>query len=389
MATSITTVAARDKLKTQHEPHWLKVSTGCYIGFRKITPTSTGTWVARAYDQTTRKQTKHALGAFDDVLPARRYDAARKAAQDWFDHIAKGGTPTGSTISEVCANYVKHLRKRKGDTAADDVERRFKAYVLDDAAFASTDVSKLTPLLVGKWLDRLRERKTTSGGNRGETRTDSSLNRDVTPFRAALNLAHDDGLVTSDFAWRVKLRPIPAADRRRDLYLDRDQRRKFIEKAAPDVALLLKGLSLVPLRPGALAALTVADFNKRLGVLRIPDDKAGAGRGIKLPQTTAAFFAEAIKDKLPTAPLLARADGVAWNKDSWKGPVKDAVTVAKLPAETTLYTMRHSVITDLVHAGADLLTVAQVAGTSVRMIEAHYGHLRDNVVVAALDGLAL
>lgn len=58
-----------------------------------------------------------------------------------------------------------------------------------------------------------------------------------------------------------------------------------------------------------------------------------------------------------------------------------------LPSETTAYTLRHSTITDLVHAGVDLLTVAQISGTSVRMIEKHYGHLRSNVAKSALEVL--
>ncbi|MGJ7530784.1 hypothetical protein [Variovorax sp. GB1P17] len=40
-----------------------------------------------------------------------------------------------------------------------------------------------------------------------------------------------------------------------------------------------------------------------------------------------------------------------------------------------MYTLRHNTITDLVQAGLDTLTVAQIAGTSVWMIELYYGHL--------------
>jgi hypothetical protein len=47
------------------------------------------------------------------------------------------------------------------------------------------------------------------------------------------------------------------------------------------------------------------------------------------------------------------------------------------------------VITDLVHDGLDLLTVAQLSGTSVAMIEKHYGHLRSEVAAGALAKLAL
>jgi integrase len=389
MAAKIDTVGGRDRLKPRREPYWQRIVKGCYIGFRKASADTAGTWVARAYDEAASKQSYRALGVFDELPEHQRFDAAVKAAREWFDHLGRGGAPTGATVKDICERYVEHLRRNKRDKAAADAERRFKVYVLDDPAFAALDVTRLTPLHVERWVERLRSRSTKSGASRGHERTESTLNRDVTPFRAALNLAHDDGLVTSDFAWRVKLRPLPDADRRRDLYLDRDQRRKLIAAARADLALLVTGMSLLPLRPGALAALKVGDFDQRLGVLRVPADKAGAGRAVKLPAATAEFFAAAARGKLPAAPLLARADGKAWDKDAWKWPMKDAVEAAKLPPAATLYTLRHSTITDLVHAGADLLTVAQVAGTSVRMIEKHYGHLRDSVATDALRALAL
>jgi site-specific recombinase XerD len=143
------------------------------------------------------------------------------------------------------------------------------------------------------------------------------------------------------------------------------------------------------LRPGALAKLTASDYEQHLKVLRIGHDKVGKDRRIKMPDVTAAFFDRAGKGKLPSAPLLARADGKAWNKDAWKGPVKETALGAKLPEGTMTYTLRHSVISNLVHDGLDLLTVAQISGTSVAMIERHYGHLRSEVAVTALARLAL
>lgn len=299
------------------------------------------------------------------------------------------GTTSGATVADACARYVKHLRTHKTDRAANDAEARFKNYVLNHRKLASTELTKLTPLQLEAWRKALKELPTRSGGRRGELRSESTLNRDMTCFRAALNLAFLDGLVTSDFAWRSKLRPINNADRRRELYLDRSQRLKFIEKAPPDLAALLRGLCQLPLRPGALAKLTVGNFDKRLKVLKIGQDKAGKDRSIKLPDVTATFFEEACRGKLPSAPLLARADGKAWNKDAWKGPVKETVLSAALPEGTTAYTLRHSVISDLVHDGLDLLTVAQISGTSVAMIERHYGHLRSEVAASALAKLAL
>lgn len=82
-------------------------------------------------------------------------------------------------------------------------------------------------------------------------------------------------------------------------------------------------------------------------------------------------------------------NGIAWNKDAWKDPLKLAAQKAGLPAETVAYSLRHSVITDLVHGGLDLLTVAQISGTSIAMTEKYYGHLRGDVAAVALAKLVL
>ena len=97
------------------------------------------------------------------------------------------------------------------------------------------------------------------------------------------------------------------------------------------------------------------------------------------------FFTEAIQDKTPAAPLLATSYKQAWNKDSWKKPFKDAVTSAKLPEDVVLYSLRHTAISELIMGGMDSFWVAKLTGTSVAMIEKHYGHLSDDVVTAKLD----
>jgi integrase len=390
MAIRIDTVASREKLKPRREPYWHRIRKGCFVGYRKMTMVGHGAWLARARDEeVSAKQLFKPLGEFSELADHLRFDAATKAAQAWFDHLGHGGTARAATVQDACTRYVRHLRATKSERAANDAEARFKNYVLNHAKLAATELPKLTPAQLESWRKALREMPTRSGGRRGERRSDSTLNRDMTCFRAALNLAYLDGLLTTDFAWRSKLRPIKNADQRRELYLDRSQQLKFIEKAAPDLAYFLRGLALLPLRPGALATLTARDYDRRFKVLKIGEDKQGKDRKIKLPDVTAEFFDEASKDKLPGAPLLSRADGKAWNKDAWKKPVKAAAKAAKLPSGATAYTMRHSVISDLVHDGLDLLTVAQISGTSVAMIEEHYGHLRSNVAAGALARLAL
>ena len=46
-AVRIDTVDARGRLKARAEPYWTRITAGCQLGFRKLTPASTGTWVAK------------------------------------------------------------------------------------------------------------------------------------------------------------------------------------------------------------------------------------------------------------------------------------------------------------------------------------------------------
>jgi integrase len=210
----------------------------------------------------------------------------------------------------------------------------------------------------------------------------------MVPFRAALNMALENGEVTNDRAWRTALRPAEATGRRH-LYLDREQRRALLARLPADVAAFARGLCLLPLRPGALAALRVRDLEARNGELTVPEDKAGASRKIPVTGATLTMLKEQAKGKLPGAPLFARCDGAAWESYMWKDPIREAALAAKLPDGVVAYTLRHSTITDLVQNGLDLLAVALVSGTSVAMIEKHYGHLQRKQTAQALASLAL
>jgi integrase len=392
MTVRIDSVSSRQRLRPRREPYWHRVAKGCYLGVRKMTSDGEGTWVARAADEATGKQLYKALSEFSEHPAHERFDLAKKAAQEWFDHLGRGGSSEAVTVAGACGEYVAHLRSEGRNEAAKDVEGRFKRWVYP-TKLASVPLLKLSPKAVADWRTALAKTPAIPQDKQKaatKPRSASALNRDMTALRAALNFARENGHATTDQAWHSKLKPVDNADGRRDVYLDADQRRKLIEAAPEDLAALLRALSLVPLRPGAMAGLTAASFDGRLLTLTIGKDKAGADRKITLPKGTAAFFESMCKDKLPGAPLLARADGKPWDKDAWKGPIKDAVIAAKLPMATTAYALRHSTITDLIALHKlDTLTVAQLSGTSLQMIERHYGHLLRDHAANALAKLAL
>ena len=393
MAHKIDLVSARTSLKIRREPYWHRLSKGAYLGYRKMIAGSGGSWVGRLLDEDSGKQSYTALGDFSERPDFERFDAAKKAAQAWCDHRSAGGSAIAITVGEACKRYVQKQRDENKETAAKDYEVRFKRWMHCDRKLSNTPLVKLSAGQVNDWRVKLsktpslKQDKTKIGT---KARAPSTVNREMAILKAALNLAVRDGYATSDAAWKYKLTPIKDATGRRDCYLDADQRRALIANAPSDLALLLKALSLLPLRPGAVAALTAGNFDKRLSVLTLGKDKSGKDRKIPLPPATAAFFAEQARDKLPAAPLFARADGQFWNKDSWKYPFKDAVTTAKLPPAATAYALRHSTITDLLALHRlDSLTVAKLSGTSLAMIEKHYGHLLGDHAANALALLAL
>lgn len=101
-------------------------------------------------------------------------------------------------------------------------------------------------------------------------------------------------------------------------------------------------------------------------------------------------------------PTIFRSDAAtkaaqAWFEHLGRGGIAADATVAEACARYVTHLRTHKTdraandaeISDLVHDGLDLLTVAQISGTSVAMIERHYGHLRSEVAVTALARLAL
>ncbi|MEP2236271.1 MAG: tyrosine-type recombinase/integrase [Alteripontixanthobacter sp.] len=386
MASDLSKITARERLKAQREPHWQRLRAGCFLGFRPLKRGGKGTWIARVYDEDARKYRVKSLGDFGALTGNVVFTAAKKEAEALADLIEAGGKVRAKleTVADACRAYAEDRP---------EAESRFRRYVYSDAV-GKVRLAKLRRRHIAEWRKRLEEKpalvsRSKEGERRIRDRAPSTVNRDMAVLRAALAKVLPVGAPNSEAAWQEALKPIPNANGRRTLYLDRAQRRALLAKLDVEAKPFVQALCLLPLRPGAMAALTVGDFDKRTAELTIGEDKTGKPRRIKLPTEAAALLAGQAKGKLPNAPLFMRANGQSWNKETWKLPITAAVKKAELPREATAYTLRHSTITDLVTAGLPLLTIAQISGTSAEMIERHYGHLASDAAVKALGQLAL
>lgn len=386
MALDLSRVSKRNALPSRREPHWQRLRPGCFLGYRPSAKEGAGTWIARAYDEDYRKYRLKALGDFGSLPGRDRFGAAKKEAEAFATIVETGGQRDDSveTVEEACHLYA---------ASRPDAAGRFKRNVYPDP-IAKVKLTKLRRHHVEAWRQRLAKRpalvsRRKKGPQTTRDRAPSSINRDMAVLRAALNKVLPPGAPGTQAAWQEGLKAIRNANRQRTLYLDRNQRRALLEHISPEAQPFFRALSMLPLRPGAVAQLVVACFDQRTSELSIGKDKNGRPRRILLPQDMAKIFASQVEGRDAGDPLFTRSNGEAWDRNSWKVPISEAVRKAKLPAGTTAYTLRHSTITDLVISGLPLLTIAQISDTSVEMIERHYGHLCHDAAAKALASLTL
>jgi len=364
----------RNSLKPRREPYWgAPVARGLYLGFRRLA--HGGNWIARLRNED-GKQVYRSLGA---VSPENDYEAAKREAKRWAKAQAAGVESCDvETVADACADYVESLRKAKREAAAADAQRRF-ARTIDHDPLGKVKLAQLREKHLTAWRERLEAGKFASlPAMRGRPATPKPISpagfkRTLTALKAALNRAVSKRYVSADreLEWR-DVQPERDADGRRDVYLDKAQRRAFLDAMDADLRALAECIALTGCRPGDPAAILRKEYDGRTASVTFRT-KTG-GRTIPISQAAKALLDRQAKGKLPTAHLFTNG-GKPWTPQDWVGPVKDAAASVKLSPETVLYSLRHSWITDAIVGGMDLVTVAKLTGTSLAMIEKHYGHL--------------
>jgi integrase len=155
------------------------------------------------------------------------------------------------------------------------------------------------------------------------------------------------------------------------------------------------------LRPSELFALEQHDVDRELGVVYVR--RAYANGQLKPTKTRLSnravpLQAKALEalDRLPPSanPILfpnargGRIDFRSFGRRHWK-PAQEA---AGIEPHRDLYDMRHTYATFALRAGVPVVAVSRFIGSSIAMIDRHYGHLANDSrqhAVALLDALAL
>lgn len=372
----IDTPTQRLRLKVRREPYWVKLQDRGYLGFRRTD--GGGTWVARWRDELG----KHLYMALRPglIAPEAAHDEAARLAREWFKNAAAGVTAR-RTVRQAADAYVEALRQRKSESAAKEAEGRIKRTIL--AKLGDRPLDRLTTAELETWLYGMVPAGLEAEATRAAK---ASANRNLITLKALLNHAWSRGMVLSNGPWR-KLRAYKDTRRARDVFLNAEQRRKLLEKCSGTFRDLVEAALVTGARYGELRQLTAGDFDRRRKVLNVRKGKTGA-RSVPLSDAAVAVFTRIARNKLPAAFLFTRDDGKGWQHSDQDELMREAAKAAKLPKGTVFYTLRHTFIANAIIGGMDLHTVAKITGTSIRMIEEHYGKLLHDDARERLNAIA-
>jgi integrase len=372
MSSLIDTKAKRDRLAKRREPYWHKLILGGYIGYR--VGAIGGSWIAR-YRAEDGKQNYKSL-ELPAHKPANKYDVATTEARKWFDSQEQGFRARPGTVKEATDNYLKHL-KPKGEAALKDADGRINKHILP--TLADTPMDKLKTEQLQEWFHSF----VVDGTDEQIRKSKATANRNLAVLKAIFNRAYTNGLVSTDRAWK-HIKKFKDADGAREDFLTATQIKKLIDNSSGHFGELLKAGALTGARYGELAKLTVKSLDKNSGLLNVPNGKTGK-RVFPLTVSTKAFFVDLAKDRLPDAPLLTRNGVDPWNHGDQTKLMREVVTKAELPASVVFYTLRHSFISDLIDKNMNVFDIAKITGTSIEMIENHYGKFSLARVIKVLE----
>lgn len=388
------TRTSRNKLKIAHEPYWVGIGKGLYLGYRK--GAQGGSWIVRYYIND--KYVKQKLGKADDYQDSNNIDVldyfkaqefARKFANQQAKLAAGDSEQQSLTVQEAINNYLAWFKAhRKSFSTTEHVAKAHIIPTLGDKL-----VNKLTPQVIRQWHESIikqspRLRSTSLKQNYANfTNTaeairqrKASANRVLTVLKAALNHVWRDGYIESDEAWR-KVKPFHNVNAPKVRYLTLYECERLINVCEPDFRQLVRSALLTGCRYGELIRITANDFDAKQGTIHIRDSKSGKPRFIPLTQEGVTFFEQATIGKLGAALIFTHSDGSVWGTSHQSRRLKEACQIAKITPEISFHVLRHTYGSILASKGVPLQVIAELLGHSdIRITSQHYAHLMPSFV---------
>ena len=377
---NVKTPNGRKKLKPRNEPYWHVLSKCRSIGYRK--PLSgAGAWTARV-TLPDGKYVRQRLGEANDVGadPSLTiiYESASEAAIDWFGK--QGGLTSGgrATVKQAMERYLGHLESHKAESTASVSTSVINKHILP--AFGDTPLENLATDKLNDWKSSLIKKGLTK----------STANRVLTILRAGLNYAYKEGKVSSNQAWQ-RVEKFEKADKARKLFFKKEQVNTFLEAARnidTDFADICEAMFYAGTRPGdfELSVLRVKDVDLKSGTIEITEGKTGE-RTVYVPVAGLEVIRRRIKGKRQNDLVFVTGAGRAWQGQAIRKRFNQVIATTDLPQHAVPYVLRHSHISLALVGNLNIQIIAENCGTSIGMIEKHYGKFVPSVRRRLIDGV--
>jgi integrase len=394
---------ARVALKARHQPYWINIGEGVALGYRR--GPQGGSWYVRAYSGKGQYQQAQ-IGGADDYLDAngetvltfyQAQEKARKLAQS-HDRERGIGLSLDLTVAEAADKYLAWYKDHR--RAYTETEHSVRVHILP--ALGATRVDELTSAAIRRWLEQLaakparvrskKQAKQASYRTAPKTADEkrarkSTANRIFNILKAMLNRAYQDGLVTSDSAWR-KVKPFAKVDEARIRFLTDAEALMFVNACPADLRQLVRAALLTGARFGELAGLQAKDVNLDTAQVYFSPAKSGRSRHVPLNDEGVTLFKGIIAGKTGDQLLFTKASGEPWGKNHHVRPLLNACNIAKVKPAISFHELRHTYASHLAQAGVDLLTISKLLGhADTRITSKHYAHLADKTLAAAVAKL--
>ncbi len=407
--------------------HQEPLESGKYLCYRRPKSGASGSWFARwRPGGTTNSIHQERLGTADDYMDSDgsgtlNYKEAYKKAETWFRDQADSAhlQVTGETrrrgpftVADAMKDYLADA-ERRGVKGLKIMTLTSNAHIVP--VLGDIEVSKLTKRRIEDWLQSLANASRRRTGrprvegeevkhleapaNEDEKRArKDSANRILTNLNAALNLAHQNGMIKGPTPWRevARFKNVGSA---RVRFLNVVEQRRLVNACPAGFKELVQAALYTGCRYGELCRLVVRDFDAKAGTVLVEISKSGKPRHVTLTKEGTDWFKSHSAGKASSALMFTRpnakglvrkdlADPFAWAPHDQKKAMAKACEHAKIEA-IGFHELRHTYASGLVNKGVPLAFVADQLGHSdTSMVEKHYGHLSPKAKTAAIRKLA-
>jgi integrase len=200
--------------------------------------------------------------------------------------------------------------------------------------------------------------------------------------------------ISTAFAWGVKNKLISAnpltgiekgtvRSRGKDALLSEADHIKllsFAQQFNPAMAQLLIAMNDTGARPGSIYGVQASDLKEELNAWTGTETKRNRHRLPSVVYLTPRMVAlhKELAARWPNGPIFRNGNGVPWITSAvdvwfWRSRQKLGLAPKACPVG-----YRHKFATEWLLAGGSMAYLAELQNTSVRMIEKHYGHLREH-----------